>query len=65
MKSPKNYAQVSLCGMGQNSPFRKLIMAIVESTIFEGLVLLTIIANSITLAMEDPLVPEDEKESFW
>jgi hypothetical protein len=40
-------------------------MAIVESTIFEGLVLLTILTNSITLAMEDPLVPDDEKASFW
>jgi hypothetical protein len=40
-------------------------MDIADSSIFENTVLLTILANSIVLAMEDPLEPEDEKSPVW
>ena len=60
-KQTRTYATVSLCGCTVTNPFREKIIQIVVNPWFDKVILLTIVANSIVLAAEDPAA---EKNTF-
>ena len=53
-KQTRTYATVSLCGCTVTNPFREKIIQLVVHPWFDRFILLTILANSIVLAAEDP-----------
>jgi hypothetical protein len=59
IKQNRNYASVSLCGCTVTNPIREFVIKIVVYPWFDRFILLTIIANSIVLALEDPYNPND------
>ena len=57
MLTNRNYASVSLCGCTVTNPVREFVIKIVTNPWFDRLILFFILANSVTLALDDPLNP--------
>lgn len=57
VKQNRNYASVSLCGCTVTNPIREFVIRIVVYEWFDRVILLTIMANSVTLALDDPFNP--------
>ena len=60
-KQTRPYATVSLCGLTVQDPFRARIIQIVYNPWFDRIILATIVANSVVLAVE---TPGEEKNTF-
>ena len=56
----RNFANVALCGCTTTSRFRSAVMRIVFNSWFDKFILLTIFANCICLAIEDPSLEEPD-----
>jgi len=57
MLTNRNYASVSLCGCTVTNPIREFVIKIVTNHWFDRVILFVIFANSITLALDDPINP--------
>ena len=57
MLTNRNYASVSLCGCTVTNPVREFVIKIVTNPWFDRVILFFILANSVTLALDDPLNP--------
>ena len=56
----KVFANKSLCGCTTTNRFRSFVMQIVFNPWFDRVILLTIFANCVSLAVEDPSLPEPD-----